>query len=253
VTHEVGDRFGRLRIVTIFRRFDKVLMANVICDCGNSHVARLSYLKSGHTKSCGCLQQELRHRGQTPRVSLEPGLRFGRLVVIQTHPRFQTRGQTVVDVRCDCGTLLTVILQNLVKGATTSCGCRRRDVSKANAAIPGYGAVTRTHGKSLTPEHIVWRGAKTRCHNPRHPAYYRYGGRGIVMCDEWRHSFEAFLAALGPRPAGYTLERVDNERGYEPGNCVWATPKAQANNRRPAIRPRKFPTGNTNEHRISLD
>lgn len=83
-----------------------------------------------------------------------------------------------------------------------------------------------------TPEYNSWKAMRSRCLSPKHEAYGRYTGRGITICERWLNSFDAFLADMGPRPEGLTLERVDNERGYEPANCVWATRKAQAVNRR---------------------
>lgn len=71
---------------------------------------------------------------------------------------------------------------------------------------------------------------RERCYNPKHIAYHRYGGRGITVCDRWRNSFEAFLADMGARPEGRTLDRVNNNGNYEPSNCRWATPKEQRAN-----------------------
>lgn len=80
-------------------------------------------------------------------------------------------------------------------------------------------------------EYTAWHNAKRRCHDPKNCHYHRYGGRGITMCDEWRDDFAAFYAHMGPCPDGYTLDRIDNDKGYERGNCRWATPRQQALNR----------------------
>lgn len=119
--------------------------------------------------------------------------------------------------RCDCGEEKEILIASVKAGATTSCGC--------------VGAMTgKTHGMFYSPEYSSWRAARRRCNDPKNVNYARYGGRGIKFCDEWDASFEAFYAHIGPRLPGTTLERIDNDGNYEPGNVRWATPKEQQAN-----------------------
>lgn len=104
-------------------------------------------------------------------------------------------------------------------------------------ASPKYGLHKVTHsqtrGHVLSGAYQSWRSMKARCLNPTTASYYRYGAVGITVCDRWM-SFAGFYADMGDRPPGMTLDRIDNSKGYEPGNCRWATAKAQARNRRTA-------------------
>ncbi|MFF9595856.1 hypothetical protein [Methylobacterium fujisawaense] len=129
--------------------------------------------------------------------------------------------------RCECGEAVEVQSALVRRGYTKSCGCFR--VSWAR------GRQTR-HGQHRSPTYLSWQGMIERCRNPNVPAYDDYGGRGIRVCDRWSGSFETFLADMGERPAGTTLDRRDVNGHYEPSNCRWATPHVQATNRRNTIR-----------------
>jgi hypothetical protein len=134
------------------------------------------------------------------------------------------RGQWVWHCRCDCGNEAVVPGFELRTGQIRSCGCLLKEA-------------TTKHGMSGTPEFFIWWGMQDRCMRTTTAYYDRYGGRGISVCKEWRDSFAAFYRDMGPRPSPkHSLDRVNNDGNYEPGNCRWATKKEQAANRGPRRR-----------------
>lgn len=155
--------------------------------------------------------------------------RFGRLAV-QT--RSGTRGGRVTwHCLCDCGTTVEVVSHALTSGHTTSCGCLRNE---RNASTPTqHGHAKR--GEKLTRTYKSWQAMLTRCTNPKVKSFADYGARGITVCDRWK-TFANFLADMGERPPGTTLDREKNEVGYEPGNCRWATKITQARNTRANVK-----------------
>ena len=169
-----------------------------------------------------------------PAVAIDlTGRKFGRLTVIERAPNYGK--SSVWFCRCDCGEEKIARSGHLRSGATTSCGCYRREVTGERTAKANlkHGHAAHVAG-GATSEYMTWQAAKGRCFNPKDKDYKNYGGRGITMCAEWRDNFAAFYVHVGPKPAGLTLDRYPNNDGnYEPNNVRWATPKEQANNKRP--------------------
>lgn len=159
---------------------------------------------------------------RAPRRPVQPGEVFDRLTVVSFAGMAKDGRQ--FECQCLCGNRITALGKSLRGGNTRSCGCKQREAA---------GSLRRSHGLSKTVEYRIWKGMKDRCYNPNDEEFVNYGGRGIAVCDEWVNDFERFLKDVGPRPSPeLTIDRIDNNIGYRPGNVRWATRADQVRNTR---------------------
>jgi hypothetical protein len=181
----------------------------------------------------------LAHKGGHPMGAFQDlsGLRFGRLVVIAVSIfRYHGEGGNIVWLcRCDCGTEKGISSNSLKTGSTKSCGCLRRAATKKRSTTHGQ---TKIRNGIPSYEYMIWQNMLRRCYDPTNRRYHRYGARGITVCARWRKSFAAFFADMGSRPPGmngkralFSIDRIDNNRGYSKKNCRWTTNIEQCRNR----------------------
>lgn len=156
------------------------------------------------------------------RICYERGQKIGQLTYLEDSKVHKYPRKAVF--LCRCGKEFESYIKGAKNNSVTSCGCRKKaGLSPKVAFVDGI----------FAPEYEVWCGMKARCYNKRHRSYKNYGARGIGICDEWKHCFKRFLADMGRRPSKrHSIERYDNNIGYQPSNCRWATIEEQCVNRR---------------------
>jgi hypothetical protein len=217
-----GDTFGLLTALEDYDPKRKLVLCR--CECGTEKRVRGVHLASGKSRSCGCARYET--RADRKALYLTAGMVFNRLTVIEDVANCDDDARFL----CECGNETTTKALSVKHGNTKSCGCLWRELNV-------------THGFSGHPLHELWNSIIQRCTNPNHAGHGSYSRLAIPICDRWRDPWlfaEDIYREIGPRPetvdksgrALYSIDRIDNERGYEPGNVRWADRKTQRANQR---------------------
>ena len=220
----IGKRFGKLTVLELFRKRipcgELHRFAHCKCDCGNYKDVFIGSLLDGQTTSCGCTWKICEDKDLI-------GKRFGKLTILEIVRKRNKNGhlQKIARCICDCGKEKDILIYDILKNKTMSCGCYNVETTIQCST---------THGLKGHPLYKVWCNIKGRCENPNVPGYVNYGGRGIKICEEWRNSAGEFINWCidnGWRK-DLSIDRINNDGNYEPSNCRFTGRHIQAVNQR---------------------
>lgn len=244
----LGQHFGKLKVIEKIRLSKPGISRwKCRCECGNVKSGILyTSLVRGESTSCGACHLVKRgpkpkKQKPTPPTLPKPpplprplstskiGEKLGRWTILARVPNSSIQYKA----RCECGTEKEINYYAARDGKTLSCGCYRKELIKDRFRLHPASPHLHLQHTQANPLYSSWQSIKTRCFNSNHPSYERYGKRGISMSEEWRTSFLSFATHMGPKPSeDHTLERINNDGDYEPGNVRWATKTEQAENTR---------------------